>query len=68
MNNSILKLYVKMQSLQAVLKGENGQDMVEYGLVLGLIALGATAAISGLSTTIATAFANIGAKLTTYTS
>jgi pilus assembly protein Flp/PilA len=68
MNNSILKLYVKMQSLQAVLKDENGQDMVEYGLVLGLIALGATAAISGLSTTIATAFTNIGTKLTTYTS
>jgi pilus assembly protein Flp/PilA len=68
MKNLVLKLYVKVQALQDALKDENGQDMVEYGLVLGLIALGATAAISGLGTTISTAFTNLGTKLSTYTS
>jgi pilus assembly protein Flp/PilA len=68
MKNLALKLYVKMQALQDAVKDESGQDMVEYGLVLGLVALGATAAISGLSTTIATAFTALGTKLTAATS
>ena len=39
--------------------------MVEYAIVLGLIAMGATVAMKGLATTIGTGFTSIGTKLTT---
>jgi pilus assembly protein Flp/PilA len=72
MQNLALKLYVKMQALGSALKNslkdEDGQDMVEYAIVLGLIAMGATVAMKGLATTIGTGFTSIGTKLTTYTS
>jgi pilus assembly protein Flp/PilA len=57
-----------MQELQNALKDENGQDMVEYALVMGLIAMGAVAAVKGLTTSISTGFTSIGTKLTAYTS
>lgn len=69
MQDLALKLYVKMQALGSALKNnEDGQDMVEYAIVLGLIAMGATVAMKGLATTIGTGFTSIGTKLTTYTS
>jgi pilus assembly protein Flp/PilA len=68
MKNLGLKLYVKMQALKDVFKDENGQDMVEYAIVMGLIALGATVAMKGLATSISTGFSSVGNKLTTYTS
>lgn len=68
MHNSLLKLYVKAQAVKNALVSEEGQDMVEYAIVMGLIALGATAAMKTLATTIGTGFSNVGTKLTTYTS
>jgi pilus assembly protein Flp/PilA len=68
MQDLALKLYVKMQSLRSAFQDEDGQDMVEYAIVLGLIAMGATVAMKGLATTIGTGFTSIGTKLTTYTS
>jgi pilus assembly protein Flp/PilA len=68
MKNLILKAYIRMQTLRDVLKEEDGQDMVEYAIVMGLIALGATVSMKALATTIGTAFTSVGTKLTTYTS
>jgi pilus assembly protein Flp/PilA len=68
MKDLALKLYVKMQALRSAFQNEDGQDMVEYAIVLGLIAMGATVAMKGLATTIGTGFTSIGTKLTTYTS
>jgi pilus assembly protein Flp/PilA len=68
MKNLTLKVHVRIQALHDFLKDENGQDMVEYAIVMGLIALGATVAMKGLATTIGTGFTSIGTKLTTYTS
>ena len=62
-----LKLFVKMQVLADVLKDEDGQDMVEYAIVMGLIALGATAAMKTLAGSIGTGLGSIGTKLGTYT-
>ena len=47
-----------------LLRDESGQDLIEYALVAALIALGAVTAMSGLATTISTAFTAIGTKLT----
>ena len=68
MRNLALKVYVKMQALRTALQDEDGQDMVEYAIVLGLIAMGATVAMKGLATTIGTGFTSIGTKLASYTS
>jgi pilus assembly protein Flp/PilA len=43
---------------------ESGQDLIEYALVAALIALGATATMKTLATTIGTAFTVVGTKLT----
>ncbi len=60
MNNLLLKLFVKLQDLAS---REEGQDLVEYALVVALIAFGATAGMRSLATGINTAFSNISAQL-----
>ena len=60
MNTMLLKLYVKFQDLK---NREEGQDLVEYALILALIALGATAAMKVLATAISTEFGNITTQL-----
>jgi pilus assembly protein Flp/PilA len=66
-NNLILKAYVKGQMLLTALKDENGQDLVEYGLVLVLVCLGATAGMKTLAAGINTFAAGVSTKLATYT-
>jgi len=53
MNTMLLTLYVKFQNLTS---HEEGQDLVEYALVVALIALGATASMKGLASVISTSF------------
>jgi pilus assembly protein Flp/PilA len=62
MKNNLLKLVVKMQ----VLLNEEGQDLIEYALVVALIAFAATAGMSSLATALNSAFTNIGTTLGTY--
>ena len=64
----ILELYVKIQTLAGALLDEQGQDLVEYGLLLVLIALAASASIRGVATAIGNVFTGVGTKLRTYTS
>lgn len=64
MKNAFLKLYTKIQ----ILRGDSGQDLVEYALVVALIALAAVAGMQGLAGHISSAFSSVGAKLGTYTS
>ena len=68
MNKLSLKLYVKMQSLHQMLKDECGQDLIEYVLIGGVVALGAVAGMSTFAGKVNSAFTNLGTKLTTYTS
>lgn len=64
MRNLLLKLSASLR----MLKNESGQDLVEYALVVALIALAATAGMNTLANDINNAFTNVGTKLTTYTS
>ena len=64
MKEHLLKLQMKIQALL----NDNGQDLIEYALVVALIAFAATAGMSTLAKDINKAFANIGSTLTTYTS
>lgn len=65
MKNTILKMYVKAQVLRESLKNEEGQDLIEYALVVALIAFAATAGMSTLAGGINTAFGDISNKLNT---
>ncbi|SEG44300.1 pilus assembly protein Flp/PilA [Bryocella elongata] len=43
---------------------ENGQDLIEYALVAGLIGLSAILSLNTVTTKIKNAFSNIGSQLT----
>jgi pilus assembly protein Flp/PilA len=61
MKNLFTKLYLLLQD-------ERGQDLIEYALVVALIAFAATVGMGTVATDINTAFTNIGSKLVSYTS
>ena len=61
MNNMLLKLYLKFQDLK---NNEEGQDLVEYALVVALIAFGAITGMTSLAGGLNTAFSNISTTLT----
>jgi len=65
MKNKLMKLYVQAQTIRESLKKEDGQDLIEYALVVALIAFAATAGMSSLATGINTAFGTIAGKLGT---
>ena len=54
--------------LWCLLQSESGQDLIEYALVVALIAFAAIAGMSAVATGINTAFTAVGTKLSTYTS
>jgi len=62
MNTTLLKLYVKIQDLK---RREEGQDLVEYALVVSLIALSATIGMKDLAGGIKNAFNSVSTVLAT---
>ena len=64
LNDTMVQLYVTMKCL---LLREEGQDLVEYALLVALIALACTVGMTALATSINGAFTTIGTKLTSYT-
>ncbi len=62
MNNMLLKLYVKFQDLMG---REEGQDLVEYALVVALIAFGAVTGMKTLASGLNSAFSTISTMLST---
>ena len=55
MKDQLMKLYIKAQ----ILREEHGQDMVEYALVVGIIACGATAGMKTVADAINTMFGTL---------
>lgn len=64
MKDKLLMLSIKLRTL---LSDEQGQDLIEYALVVALIAFGAVTAMGTLSSDINLAFSNIATKLTSAT-
>jgi pilus assembly protein Flp/PilA len=62
MKNNLLKLAIKLR----ILLDEEAQDLIEYALVVALIAFSATAGMSSLAAAINNAFNNVGNTLGTY--
>ncbi|MGA1983673.1 MAG: Flp family type IVb pilin [Acidobacteriaceae bacterium] len=61
MNIKFWTLCIRMRDLMS---GEDGQDLIEYALVVALIALGATAGMQTVAADINNAFGTIGNTLT----
>ena len=60
MKDMFLKMYVKAQ----ILREDSGQDLIEYALVVALIAFAATLGMNTVASKINAAFLMIGSKLT----
>jgi pilus assembly protein Flp/PilA len=60
MNDLMLKMFVTAKNVMA---REEGQDLVEYALVVALIAFGAVAGMSALAGGINTAFKDVSSSL-----
>jgi pilus assembly protein Flp/PilA len=63
MKDLLIKLSYKVYSLKDVLQDERGQDLVEYALILALIAVAATAGMKTLATAISAAFTSIAGSI-----
>jgi pilus assembly protein Flp/PilA len=64
MKFELWKLYINLQNLMA---GEEGQDLIEYALVVALIAFAAVGAMQTLAVDINNAFIGVGNSLTAAT-
>jgi len=62
MKDFLTKWYVKAQ----ILREDQGQDLIEYALVVALIAFAATVGMGSVASSINSAFTKIGTKLSTY--
>jgi pilus assembly protein Flp/PilA len=62
MKDSLLQFAIKMRTLL----DEDGQDLIEYALVVALIAFSATAGMSTLASSINAAFTSVGTTLSGY--
>jgi len=69
MKNALTKLWVKQlswkSSVKATVQNEEGQGMVEYGLIIALIAVVVIGALSLMGTNISSLFDGVAGKLTT---
>ena len=60
MRNSLLNLYLKFQGLK---NGEEGQDLVEYALLVALIALVCITGVGNVATAVNSVFSSISTSL-----
>jgi pilus assembly protein Flp/PilA len=60
MNDLLLKIYVRVSTL---LRSDEGQDLVEYALLLTLISMSLISSMNGIAKTLNTTFSNISSSL-----
>jgi len=60
MSNTLMNLYVKFQSLK---NGEEGQDLVEYALLIAMIALVCVAGVNNVANAVNLVFTNMSSSL-----
>ena len=58
--NALLSLYVYVKSMFEV---EEGQDLIEYALIIGLVVIAAVAALTAMSGGVQGFFADVNAAL-----
>lgn len=70
MKDALMKVSINLQSMTGKIKDrlqdEEGQDLIEYALIIALIAFGAVTGMKALATGINTAFGTIVTTLNGY--
>ena len=61
MNDHLIRLTIRLRGL---IEEEEGQDLVEYALLAGFVAVAAGALLPAISTSISTIFSKMGSVLT----
>ena len=59
MRDTLLKMYLKFQGL----KDDEGQDLVEYALLVALVALVSVTGVNNVAAAVNSVFANISSSL-----
>jgi pilus assembly protein Flp/PilA len=57
--------YLFMQILRSLCKDESGQDLIEYALMAGFVAVAAGAIMPGVSENISSIFSKVSSVMTT---
>ena len=65
MQDLFLKLHAQAQVIRQALKDENGQDLVEYALVIAVVCLGIISGMNTLANGISTAMSTLSSNLNT---
>ena len=60
MNKMLARVYVRLHGLKT---SEQGQDLIEYALLLSLICLSLITGINGIATAVNNVFSNISSSL-----
>jgi Flp pilus assembly pilin Flp len=60
------RLTLRLHLILGALRAEHGQDLIEYVLIGGVVALGAVAGMSSFAQNVNAAFANLGTTLSSY--
>lgn len=60
MNSALLKLHLLAENLK---NGEEGQDLVEYALLLTMVSLALITSLNGIASTIVTVFSNVSSSI-----
>jgi len=60
MSDILLRFYVALQSLK---NNERGQDLVEYSLLVCMVALGSIAGVRHVATAVTAVFSNVSSSL-----
>jgi len=69
MSNGLARYCLKLSfCLEAFLRDEGGQDLIEYALVVSLVALAAAVGMPVVASAISTAFTKVSSKVAVYTS
>ena len=63
METTFLRFYVRIQAVAEALKHENGQDLVEYALVIAVVCLGIISGMGTLANGINTAMTTLSTNL-----
>lgn len=61
MNWMFLKMYVKLQEL--TIRKDDGQDLVEYALLLSLVSLALLTSLRGIASTLVSVFSNVSTSI-----
>ena len=59
----MVQMMMGFKTVKAIFKDQKGQGMVEYGLILGLVAVIAIVSLTSIGTSLGTAFTTLSGKI-----